>query len=205
MIVNEAKGWQLEMVFVDQGVVPKFGFFGRRYTKAFNKHFYRNTANFSRTLMYSLPMPRADLEHWGVQGGALIELEFLSMFMRPEIRMFEQRFRGVVGRARTASKSMREAMIAHLLAQGVRREEMYADWGSRPHHEKPELRQVACRLDVLRPVSAEVRQSVLEVARASATVSAELTWSPYTNFDLEEIRAERFGLRSVMAGQTALT
>jgi hypothetical protein len=205
MNVKEANGWQLEMVFVDQGVVPKFGFFGRIYTRAFNKYFYRNTANFSRTLMYSLPMPRADLEHWGVQGGALVELELLGMFMRPEISMFEQRFRRVVGRSRTASKPMREAMVAHLLGHGVRREEMHAEWGSRPQHDKPELRQVACRMDVLRPLTVEVRQAVLDVARASATVSAELTWSPYTNFDLEEIRAERFGLRSSVASQTALT
>ncbi len=205
MIVKESKGWQLEMVFVDQGVVPRFGFFGRLYTKAFNKHFYRDTANFSRTLMYSLPMPRADLEHWGVQGGALIELEFLSMFMRPEIRMYERRFRRLAGRARTASKPMREAVIAYLLAKGVRREEMYADWGSRPDHERPELRLVSCRLDVLRPVPQEVRQLVLEVARSSATVSTELTWSPYSSFDLEEIRAERFGLRSAGFSQTALT
>jgi hypothetical protein len=205
MIVKESKGWQLEMVFVDQGVVPRFGFFGRLYTKAFNKHFYRDTANFSRTLMYSLPMPRADLEHWGVQGSALIELEFLSMFMRPEIRMYEQRFRRLAGRARTASKPMREAVIAYLLGKGVRREELYADWGSRPHPDKPELRLVSCRLDVLRAVPPEVRQLVLEVARSSATISTELTWSPYSSFDLEEIRAERFGLRSAAFNQTALT
>lgn len=203
--MKEANGWQLEMVFSDQGVVPKFGFFGRIYTRAFNKHFYRDAANFSRTLMYSLPMPRADLEHWGVQGAALVELEFLGMFMRPEMNYYERRFRKLVGQSRSLSKPMREAIIARLLTQGLRHEDMHIEWGSRPQFDKPELRQVLCRLDVLRPLSIELRQAVLDVARASATLSAELTWSPYTSFDLEEIRAERASLRSTVARQTALT
>ena len=203
--MKDAKGWQLEMVFSDQGVVPKFGFFGRRYTRAFNKHFYRDAANFSRTLMYSLPMPRSDLEHWGVQGAALMELEFLAMLMRPEMNMFERRFRRLVGRARSLSKPMREAMVKHLLKHGVRAEEMQVEWGNRPQFDRPELRQVLCRLDVLRPLTPELRQAVMEVARSSATISAELTWSPYTTFDLEEIRAERSSLRFTVSAQTALT
>jgi hypothetical protein len=176
------------MVFLDHGSVPKFGYFGHLYTRVFNRSFYQNSSNYSRTLMYSLPMPRLELEHWGVRGPALMSLSVLGGLMRPESALLEKRFRRLVGQSRSSSKPMRQAITRVLLAHGIPSDELRAEWGHRPRPDQPEWRQVACRLNILHPVPATIRQAVLEAAKASATSSLELTWLPFTPFDLEEIR-----------------
>jgi hypothetical protein len=186
--VKEPAGWQLEMVFLDHGSVPKFGFFGQLYTRVFNRSFYRNSSQYSNTLMYSLPMPRLELEHWGVRGFPLISLGVLGGLMRPESSLLEKRFRRMVWQARASSKPLRQAISRVLLAHGIPPDEMRAEWGHRPRPDQSEWRQVACRLNILHPVPATIRQAVLEAAKANAASSLELTWLPFTPFDLEEIR-----------------
>lgn len=188
--VKDAPAWQLEFVFTEI-TARKFGVFGRLYNHRFQRHLYRNAATASRTLVYSLPLTREGLQRWGMSGFPVVELDILGMLMRPELRRFETEFRALVRRTRTRSKAAVQAVFESLASHGVKREELTIDWNGEPHPKIADARQVACQINVLRPLPPAALEEALRVASEHIQDRCELSWSALSVFDLETLRTER--------------
>lgn len=188
--VNDAPAWQLEFIFGEM-IARKFGMFGRLYHRRFQHYIYRDAASTSRTLVYSLPLTLEGLENWGMSGLPVLELSILGMLMRPELRRFDAEYRALVRRARTSAEPAFQAVFELLERHGVEHGEITVAWNNRSHPRIADARQVACQINVLRPLSPAVLEAALQAASESVRGRCELAWSALSTFDLETLRVER--------------
>lgn len=193
MRVRDAPAWQLELIFPAL-TARKFALFGHLYNKRFQRYIYRSATHVSRTFSYSLPLTRDGLHDWGMSGYPVLELELLGALMRPEMRRFDRRFRGLIRQARTRTRPALEHAFAVLAEAGMRADQVTLAWHGVPHPARDETRQVLCQVSILRPIAPSLREEFTQRLVSSMRDRVNLEWVPLSTFDLDILRSEQISL-----------